>query len=136
MSYTMYLPSYSIGEDVFKLIPQICSKYGNTCVFIGGKTVLEKIKPHIENSIGDSVLSILDYIWYGGNATYENAERLAKNEYVKRVDIIFGVGGGRAIDTVKYVREITKKPFFTIPTIAATCAAVTKNFVMYYPSGE
>lgn len=136
MDYSMYLPNYSVGEDVFKLIPEICKKYGKEVVFIGGKTAMEKSKPYLEKALANSNIIIKGFLWYGGDATYENAEALAKNKLVIESDMIFAVGGGRAIDTGKYVRELTKKPFFTIPTIAATCAAITKNSVMYYPNGE
>ena len=44
MSQQVYLPSYSIGEDVYKRVPQICSNYGKTAIVIGGEISLSKVK--------------------------------------------------------------------------------------------
>lgn len=70
-------------------------------------------------------------IWYGGNSSYENVEALLNNTKVKDADIIFAVGGGRAIDTCKVVSDKLDKPMFSFPTIASNCAACTAIAVMY-----
>ena len=45
---------------------------------------------------------------------------------------MFAVGGGKAMDTVKVVAlELDDKPFFTIPTIASTCAATSEVAAVY-----
>ena len=41
-SYSMFLPSYSIGADVYEKINDICSSYGKKIVCIGGKTAIDK----------------------------------------------------------------------------------------------
>ena len=34
--YSITLPSYSIGEQVYKQIPTVCAPFGATAVVIGG----------------------------------------------------------------------------------------------------
>ncbi len=36
-SYSLFLPSYSIGSDVYKGIPKICEAYGRKAVVVGAK---------------------------------------------------------------------------------------------------
>ena len=81
-------------------------------------------------------LEILGYEWYGGQCTYENINKLTEIALSKEVEIIIGVGGGKAIDTAKGVGENLKLPIITIPTIASTCAATTALSVVYNDNGD
>lgn len=130
-NYSVFLPSYSIGVDSYKRIPYVTRRYGKKAVAIGGKTAISKAKSDILEGINGSNIEILDFIWYGGNASYENVEALLNNIKVKEADIIFAVGGGRAIDTCKVVSDKLDKPMFSFPTIASNCAACTAIAVMY-----
>lgn len=78
-NYSIHLPSYSIGKDVYKEIPEICGKYGNKIVAIGGHKALAAAKDKILEAIKDSSMEIIDFLWYGGEATYENVEKLMEN---------------------------------------------------------
>lgn len=44
MSYSVYLPNYSIGENCYKELPYVARNYGKKAVVIGGKTAMEKAK--------------------------------------------------------------------------------------------
>lgn len=134
-NYSVTLPSYSIGDDVYSLVPAVCSKSGTTAVVIGGKTAIAKIKDILQSSVENTKISILDYIWYGGEASYENVEALRRNEIVQSADMIFAVGGGKAVDTCKALAEVLKKDVYAFPTIASNCASTTAVSIMYNPDG-
>jgi len=136
VSYHVMFPSYTVGVDPYTKIPEICCPYGKKIAVIGGKTALHKAQAEIEKAIKASGLEILEVVWYGGDSTPENVELLKQNPSVQNADMLFGVGGGRAIDTCKMTAHDLKKPFFTFPTIASTCAACTGVAVQYYPNGE
>lgn len=129
--YNGFLPNYSVGVECYKAIPWITRRYGKKAVVIGGKTAIEKAKNELLEGIKDSEVTISDFIWYGGNSTYENAEKLKNNKLVNDADMIFAVGGGRAVDTCKVVCDQLDKPLFTFPTIASNCAACTAIAVIY-----
>lgn len=131
MFYNSFLPSYSVGEDCYNAIPWITRHYGKTAVVIGGKTAMAKARPYIDDAVKNSDVEILDYIWYGGDSSYENAEMLINNPVVQKADMIFAVGGGRAVDTCKVVFTKLDKPLFTFPTVASNCAACTAIAVIY-----
>lgn len=136
MSYSVYLPNYSIGEDCYKEIPAIARRYGKKAVVIGGKTAMSKAKEALLDGIKGSDMEITDFIWYGGDSSYENGDTLIADKTVQDADIIFGVGGGRACDTCKYVANELQKPLFTFPTVASNCASVTAICVIYNADGS
>ena len=46
------------------------------------------------------------------------------------------MGGGKAIDTCKVLAHDTRRPLFTFPTIASTCASCTSLGIVYHPDGS
>lgn len=130
-SYSVFLSNYSIGEDVYKHIPEICEKYGTKAVVVGGKTAMEKSKEELLKGIEGSKIKIVDFVWYGGDSTYENVEMLKENPSIKEADMIFAVGGGRSLDTSKTLCDQTGQAIFVFPTIASNCAAITTTTVIY-----
>jgi len=135
-NYTMILPQYSIGSAVYQKIPEICCPYGQHVIAIGGHKAMAAARPLIEAAVADSELTILDFLWYGGEACYENVAALQEHPLVQQADMIFAIGGGKALDTSKCLAVKMGKPVFTFPTIASTCAAVTTVAVIYHTDGS
>lgn len=135
-SRNIYLPNYSVGEDCYQEIPFITRNYGKTAVVIGGKTAMQKAKDALQKGVAGSDVRILDFIWYGGDSNLENIGKLKQNSFVKQADMLFGVGGGRACDTVKTLGDMLDKPIFTFPTLASNCASCTNLSVIYNEDGS
>ncbi len=134
-NYSISMPSYSIGKGVYSKIGEVCSSYGKRAVAIGGKKAISAIKPLIMAEIEKTNIEITDFLWYGGEAAYENVDFLMEEEAFKKADMIFAIGGGKALDTGKCLGVKAKKPVFTFPTIASTCAACTSVSIMYNKDG-
>ena len=130
-NYNVYLPNYSVGAGCYSEIPKVARRLGNKAIVIGGRTAIDKAKQALLDGISGSDMKIIDFIVYGDDSTYENVDKLVNDERVKNADIIFGVGGGRAVDTTKVVADKLDKPLFTFPTLGSNCAAVTAICVMY-----
>lgn len=135
-NYSISLPSYSIGSRVYEKIGEICSPFGSKAVCIGGKTALNKAADLICKAAKNTDINILDNVWYGGESSYENLERLKSNPSVQKADMIFAVGGGKALDTAKALAFVTGKTVFTFPTIASNCSATTAVSIMYNSDGS
>lgn len=135
-NYMVNLPNYSIGADCYKEIPYVTRFYGKKAVVVGGKTAMAKAKKALEEGVKGSKVELVDFIWYGGDSSYENGDTLLANPTVQNADMIFAVGGGRACDTGKYVADKLDKPLFTFPTVASNCASVTAISVIYNPDGS
>ena len=114
------LPGYSTSyEDIYEVV----SRYGNSVAIIGGEQALLYAMPYIKEFLGD--LNVSEPIIYGNSAKMENVEALKKNKDVEGSDVLFAIGGGKAIDTVKMLGYELNKPVFTFPTISSTPAAVS-----------
>lgn len=134
-NYSMYFPSYSVGTKVYDKIYEICSTYGKNIVCIGGKRALQAAEEGIREAISNTELQITGVLWYGGEASYENVEALKSRQEVQQADMIFAVGGGKALDTGKALAEQLGMPIFTFPTIASNCASTTAVAIMYESNG-
>ena len=135
MSCSLNLPAWSIGEDCYKDIYKAVRTYGTKAAVVGGKTALLKAAGAIAHALKDTDMVLSEPIWYGGNATFENVEKLESMDEVWDCDMIFAVGGGRAVDTCKVVADRLHKPLFTFPTLASNCAGYTTIAIMYHASG-
>ena len=133
--YSVIFPSYTIGEQAYDKVKDICPHYGKKVVAIGGKTAMAKTKELILQAIEGTELEISEFIWFGGEAAYENVEILKAHKSVQEADMIFAIGGGKAMDTCKILAHALEKPFFTFPTIASNCACLTSLGVVYHPNG-
>lgn len=132
----VFLPSYSIGENVYSEVASLCLTYGKKVVFIGGKTALEKASDLVKKELDKADIKVLATLWYGGEAAFENTDKLKNEKAVQEADIVFAFGGGKALDTCKVLTGELNKPLFSFPTIASTCACVTSVCAMYKMSGE
>ena len=112
----------------------ICPAYGKRAAIIGGKHALAAAEDKIRQAVEGSGIEIIGTFWYGGEASRENMDMLRPR--VAEADMIFAVGGGKAIDTCKVLSHETNRPFFTFPTIASTCAACTSLGIVYHPDGS
>lgn len=114
-TYSEFLPSYSVGVDCYKAIPEIVKPYGKKAVAVGGKTAMEKSKKALLEGIKGSDIEIIDFVWYGGDSSYENVEKIKNNPSVQKADMVFGIGGGRAVDTAKTYCALYKQTVVLIP---------------------
>lgn len=137
-SYTDYLPSYSVGEDAYKAVPRVVRRFGTQAVVVGGKKAMAAARARLEQALTGSDVEILDWVVYGENSTHANAARIAdelKASY-PGLQMVFGMGGGRAIDECKEIADLLDMPLFTFPTIASNCAPITRIAVFYKEDGS
>ena len=127
-------PGYTVGTDAYDDIANVCPAYGKKIAIIGGKRALEAAGEAIAAVVAKTDMEIIGTFWYGGEASRENMEMLAPQ--VADADMIFAVGGGKAIDTCKVLAYETNRPLFTFPTIASTCASCTYLGIVYHPDGS
>ena len=139
MTYSVNFANYTIGEDAYQKVNEVCTHYGTKALLIGGELALKAGKEKLElaiNSTDEKQISIVDTVLFGTDCTYDRMEELAVYAKECGADMIFGMGGGKALDTAKGTAEKSGLPVFTFPTIAATCAATTALSVVYKEDGN
>ena len=134
-NYEVHLPSYSIGDHIYDKIGPVCESYGNTVLLIGGRRALKAAEEKIRTYVAKTNLEIIGVELYGSDCTYETVEKLRQLPVYHKADMVFGVGGGKALDTAKCLCITDDKPVFTFPTIASNCAACTSVSIMYNEDG-
>ena len=121
MATTVFYPGYSAGAAAYYDIEKICAPFGTKAVVISDEISINATKKYIDEATAEGTVKV-DYVLFGGEASFEECERLAALDVVKDADMTFCLGGGKAIDVGKYVARDMGKPYFTFPTIASTCA--------------
>lgn len=135
-NYSIIIPSYTTGPEAYKKIPEYCRLYGARAVVIGGKKAMAAAREKLLAAVADSDMEILDFICYGSECTHEGAALLAALPVVREADILFAVGGGKAVDTCKLVSLALGKPYAAFPTIASNCAAASSLSIVYHEDGS
>ena len=100
-NYEVHLPSYSIGNTIYDKIGPVCESYGKTVLVIGGRQALDAALDKIRAAVAQTNLKIIGVELFGKDCTYANVERLRAMPIYHEADMVFGVGGGKALDTVK-----------------------------------
>lgn len=133
-----YFCNYSIGENAYEQTGRVCRLYGSRILLLGGKKALAAGKGRLEQALArsGSGLEIVHTAVYGEDCTYANIHKWAAYAKEIRADMIFGMGGGKALDTAKGAAYEAGLPVFTFPTIASTCAATTALSVVYREDGS
>lgn len=134
-NYEVHLPNYSIGNAIYDKIGAVCESYGTTVLVIGGEKALKAAYNKISTAVERTKLTIISVELFGNDCTYDNVERLRSLPVYQQADMVFGVGGGKALDTVKCLCIPDDKPVFTFPTIASNCSACTSVSIMYNNDG-
>lgn len=107
---------------------------GNNALALGGKRGLDSVRDGLKAALAERKISFHE-LPFEGECSRNEIERVKKVAVDKKADVIFGVGGGKAIDTAKAVAYEMKVPVVVIPTIAATDAPCSALSVIYTPEG-
>ena len=127
-NYEVHLPSYSIGDHIYDKIGPVCESYGNTVLLIGGRRALKAAEEKIRTYVAKTNLEIIGVELYGSDCTYETVEKLRQLPVYHKADMVFGVGGGKALDTVKCVSLTISRSLRSRPS------PPTVQHVLRYPS--
>lgn len=104
-SYSVYFANYTIGEDAYDQVRQVCPAYGKRVLLIGGSKALEAAEELLRDAVKDCELEIVDTVHFGSDCTYAAIDRWAAHAGECKADMIFGMGGGKALDTAKGAAE-------------------------------
>lgn len=124
------------GKGAIAKLGDFCQTVGKKAFIFGGKIALSKTQDAMTKSLVEAGVKVLATEWYGGESSRKNIEALKEKAKILNADVLIAVGGGKALDTGKLVSYEAGIPLITIPTIAATCAAVTPVSVEYTDEGK
>ncbi|KAB8313121.1 iron-containing alcohol dehydrogenase [Erwinia endophytica] len=124
------------GAGVLHQLGEICSELGQRALLIGGHQALKAVEPLVRSQLADAGVALSGSEWFGGETSLQQIARLGELATSQQVDVIIAAGGGKSLDTCKAVGAEHNIPVITIPTIAATCSAVTPLSIRYDDNGN
>ena len=124
------------GSGAINQLGDLCAGLGGRAMVIGGRRALAAVEQTAFSQLVTAGVTLAAFAWYGGECSETHIERLAQEARAEGIDVIIGAGGGKALDTAKAVGVTVGLPVVTLPTIAATCAAVTPLSIRYFDDGH
>lgn len=131
MNKVMISPSkYIQGAGAVHEIGRYVKNLGSKALVLGGKRAMSTVEHALSESFAKSNISFITEI-FGGQCSQMEIERVISITKENNIDILVGVGGGKALDTAKAVAHFTKLPVVIIPTIAGTDAPCSAVAIIY-----
>lgn len=120
---------FVVGKDEISKMGEYVKSFGKKALLVA----------HVDdaNRVNDSLEKVeaagVDIVraGFGGECTYAEIERIKKIAENLAVDVVIGLGGGKAIDTAKCIAIFSEKPLIVVPTIASTDAPCSSLAVVY-----
>ncbi len=123
---------YIQGEGLISDIPELMKSFGEKRLIITSRTAKKTIlSDNLAKFSGNDI-----YIEeFNGECCQEEIKRLYDIVTGNNIDVVAGVGGGKAIDTAKIVADRAGVPVIIVPTIASTDAPCSGCAVIYSDNG-
>lgn len=125
---------YFQGRDVLEELYTYINYIGKRFLVLTDNIVYELIGAKIEKGFAGTDGSC-EFVLFGGESTVAEAQRIAEIARDKACQGIIGAGGGKVIDTAKYVANVMDLPVVIIPTAAASDAPCSAMSVTYEEDG-
>ena len=94
---SVFFCNYSVGEAAYSEVPAQCRPFGTKALLIGGHRAMAAGRAKLEAALAGSGLEIVESVEYGRDCTMERINHWAEHAKELGVDMIFGMGGGRAL---------------------------------------
>lgn len=123
---------YIQGEGLIAELPEIIKSFGNKGLIVSSRTAKEAIlTKHTKQYAEDGI--VLDE--FKGECCEKELKRLYDIVISNKINVLVGVGGGKAIDTAKIVADRAGILVIIAPTIASTDAPCSGCAVIYSDDG-
>jgi glycerol dehydrogenase len=123
---------YLQGAGALYELPSLVKLFGTQGLILASPTACQHILP---NSGIDLRAERLLVEPFGGECCEKELSKLAAIIEEREVDVLVGMGGGKAIDTAKIAADRAKIPVIVVPTIASTDAPCSGCAVLYSEQG-
>lgn len=126
---------YQSSQGSLQDLGEYLEPLGERALVITGETAFERFEDVVRTSLKESMIGSSIEVCLG-ECCLPEIERLVDKAEDEQADIIVGMGGGKTLDTAKYVGELTENSMVSVPTIASTSTAYTNSVYIFTEDGE
>lgn len=123
---------YIQGENALYQLPGLVKLLGSKGLILASPTVKNKILPLYDLIDGEGVIQVEEF---GGECCEKELDRLSEMITIRKIDLLIGMGGGKAIDTAKIAADRAGIAVIIVPTIASSDAPCSGCAVIYSEHG-
>lgn len=123
---------YIQEQGVINELPELIKLFGTKGLILTSKTVKDKILPRFAS---EEINKSIPIELFNGESSESELSRFSDIIRTKNIDVLVGMGGGKAIDTAKIAADRAGIPCIIIPTIASTDAPCSGCAVVYSDDG-
>ncbi|MDR3434380.1 MAG: iron-containing alcohol dehydrogenase family protein [Rouxiella aceris] len=124
------------GRGAIKHLGAMCGRLGQRALLVGGARAIASVEPQVADQLDQQMVSYLGADTLSGECCQQQIAQLAERLTRQGVEVVIATGGGRALDTAKIAAVMCNIPVVTLPSVAATCAAVTPLAFRYHANGQ
>lgn len=126
---------YVQGSGELSNLKSYAAAFGEIALVVASDDDLGRVKLSFS---GGSECSEAEFVFAGFSeeCTKKEIDRLTRLCAEKSVDVVIGLGGGKALDTAKSTAHFAGKPVIVVPTIASTDAPCSSLAVIYTSDGQ
>lgn len=125
---------YVQGVGVLADIGKYIAPLGKRALIAWGPVVSEKFGVQVEKSLKDHGVEVVPFT-FSGECDRGQIGRGIEKAKAENIDMVIGIGGGKAIDLAKAVAMNAKARLVSVPTIASNDAPTSAATVYYTEDG-
>jgi glycerol dehydrogenase len=127
-------PKYIQGPSVLKNLGKYLSFATPRTVASVAIIITDSGRSRIEKVLCEALKGFeVVYLHFGGECSYDEADRLAHMLSARSIDVLIGIGGGKLLDCGKLVASKENIPFVSFPTVASNDSPCSALSIMYTP---
>lgn len=119
---------FIIGKDELANLASYIKPYGNKAILVAHHDDEYRVAEQLKQVTDPLVLISVNFM---GECTHQEIDRITTIAIAEQVNVVIGLGGGKAIDTAKAVAHLSHVPIIVIPTVASTDAPCSSLAVIY-----
>ncbi|TVR90512.1 MAG: glycerol dehydrogenase [Saprospirales bacterium] len=124
---------YIQGEGLIEELPDTIKSFGDKGLILSSPTAKKVcLDKHSKRFAEDGI----EVIEFKGECCASEIMRISDMVISNEINVLVGVGGGKAIDTAKIVADRAEIPVIVVPTIASTDAPCSGCAVIYSENGH
>lgn len=124
---------FILGEGELKNLGTFIGDFGSKAAVIAHPDDFSREEKTLSKALENTKFVNVKFC---GECCKKEIDRIVKIVLDEKVDVVVGLGGGKALDTAKATSYLTNNPVIIVPTIASTDAPTSALAVIYTENGE